>query len=152
MVSGLPQKCAGDVLDTIPLIVRFFHTHMRKQPVSDLSLPQFRVLGYLHFHDRAMLSAAAEHIGVARPSMSRMIDGLVARGLVSRATRSADRRQVALGLTARGRAMLQAARAAAQRRLAQELSGVPPRDLATVRQAMAALRGALDPKKLGPGR
>ena len=52
------------------------------------------------------MSSVAEHVGLTLPSMSKMIDGLVARRLVERAISTRDRRQVTLALSPLGRATL----------------------------------------------
>ena len=49
----------------------------------DLTLSQYRVLGILGDGQEAA-SALAEKLAVSRPSVTGVVDGLVARGLVSR--------------------------------------------------------------------
>jgi long-chain acyl-CoA synthetase len=67
----------------------------------DLTLPQYRVLGLLA-EGSAVASGLAERSAVRRPSITALIDGLVARGLVERKSEEDDRRRVALKLTAEG--------------------------------------------------
>ncbi len=64
----------------------------------DLTLPQYRVLGILG-EGSAAASGLADRLAVRRPSITALIDGLVARGLVDRRQEDADRRRVALRLT-----------------------------------------------------
>ena len=64
----------------------------------DLTLPQYRVLGILA-EGAAAASGLADRLAVRRPSITALIDGLVARGLVDRRQEDADRRRVALRLT-----------------------------------------------------
>jgi long-chain acyl-CoA synthetase len=64
----------------------------------DLTLPQYRVLGILA-EGSAAASGLADRLAVRRPSITALIDGLVARGLVDRRQEDADRRRVALRLT-----------------------------------------------------
>ena len=89
-----PEECARQVLEAVPLVMLAIRTEMRRHRGSDLSVPQFRVLVYLNRHAGASLSDIAEHMGLTLPSMSKMIDGLVLRGLVLRRTNPADRRRV----------------------------------------------------------
>jgi len=67
----------------------------------DLTLPQYRVLGILA-EGSAAASGLADRLAVRRPSITALIDGLVARGLVDRRQEDTDRRRVALRLTKDG--------------------------------------------------
>jgi len=67
----------------------------------DLTLPQYRVLGILG-EGTAAASALADRLAVRRPSITALIDGLEARGLVVRRQEDADRRRVSLHLTPEG--------------------------------------------------
>jgi DNA-binding MarR family transcriptional regulator len=82
----------------------------------DLSLPQYRVLGLLD-EASAVQSYLAERLAVRPPSVTSVIDGLVARGLVERRHVASDRRQVDHVLTAEGHRLLDAADAATAARL-----------------------------------
>jgi long-chain acyl-CoA synthetase len=84
----------------------------------DLSLSQYRILGLLG-QGSAVSSSLAEQLAVRPPSVTAVIDGLVARGLVERTHSQDDRRRVALELTAEGRAVIEAADRAASDRLEQ---------------------------------
>jgi long-chain acyl-CoA synthetase len=67
----------------------------------DLTLPQYRVLGILA-EGSAAASGLADRASVRRPSITALIDGLVARGLVDRQADGHDRRRIALKLTDEG--------------------------------------------------
>ncbi len=82
----------------------------------DLSLPQYRILWLLD-SGPSLSSALAERLAVRPPSVTAVVDGLVARGLVDRRHSEGDRRHVSHVLTAGGRATLTAADAAVDRRL-----------------------------------
>jgi long-chain acyl-CoA synthetase len=82
----------------------------------ELSLPQYRVLSLLD-EGSAVSSALAERLAVRPPSVTSVIEGLVARGLVDRQPVADDRRRVSLALTDEGRQTLAAADAAASCRL-----------------------------------
>jgi len=60
---------------------------------SDLSLPQYRVLVLLG-DGSAVASALASKLAVSPPSVTAIVDGLVARGLVNRRSDGGDRRRV----------------------------------------------------------
>jgi DNA-binding MarR family transcriptional regulator len=135
------DDCAREVLDVVPLVMRVLRAEMRSQRGPQLSVPHFRVLAFLGNNEGASLSEVAEYVGLRLPSMSTLVDGLVTRGLVSRAPSAVDRRRLALCLTTRGRATLNAARRATQARLVKQLATLPPEQQATVAAAMETLRG-----------
>jgi len=85
---------------------------------ADLSLAQYRVLGLLDEHS-AVSSDLAERLAVRPPSVTAIIDGLVARGLVERRNVEADRRRVDHALTDGGRTVLAEADAAVTARLSE---------------------------------
>ena len=138
-----PDECARQVMEVAPLVMRAIRAEMRSHRTPDLSVPQFRALAFLSRHEGASLSAVAEHIGLTLPSMSKMIDGLVARSLVKRETHPDDRRRVTLALTARGRSLFQSAHAATQACLAGQLETLSASDRAIVERAMRILRPLL---------
>jgi MarR family transcriptional regulator for hemolysin len=135
-----PAECAREVLDTVPLIMRTVRSEMRSHRTPDLTVPQFRALTFIHRHPGASLSKAAEHMGLTLPSMSKIVDGLVARQLVLRHTPPEDRRRVSLALTASGQATLRAAREATQARLAEALQTLSPAQRVCIIEAMRTLR------------
>ncbi len=138
-MSASPADCAGQILETVPLVMLAIRTEMRSQRGSDLSVPQFRILVYLHRHEGASLSDIAEHMGLTLPSMSKMIDGLVARQLVTRQMDPEDRRRVTLTPTALGRTTMQSAYKATESRLAARLEALPVPARRTVLEAMQVL-------------
>ncbi len=67
----------------------------------------------------------ADALGIARPNLVALIDGLVERGLAARGVNADDRRSYALALTDKGRALLRAGRTAHslhEARIAETLS------------------------------
>src|SRR5436853_281870 len=100
------ETTAWEVLEVIPMVMRTVRSEMRLHRGPGLSVPHFRVLAYLGRNAGTSLSEVAEHVGLQLPSMSTLVDGLVTRGLVTRAPSAADRRRVTLTLTPSGRATL----------------------------------------------
>jgi DNA-binding MarR family transcriptional regulator len=139
-VSVSSEECTREILEVVPLIMRAIRAEMRSHRTPDLSVPQFRALAYLSHHAGASLSEVAEHIGLTLPSMSKMMDGLVTRQLVTREISASDRRRVTLRLTPLGWATWQSAREAAQAHLSQILAALSATERATVVQTMQALR------------
>ena len=140
------RQCASDILEAIPSIVLFIRKEMRSQRAPGLSVPQFRLLAFLGRHDAATPSAAADHLGFALPSVSRMIHGLARKGLITRQTQSHDRRRAFLRLTASGRKCLAKAQHATRSRMAQQLEGFSSRQLSLLAESMQLIQAAFSLK------
>jgi len=134
-----PEVCAREVMETIPLVMRFIRMEMRSRRAPSLSVPQFRVLTFLSRKPGAPLSGVAEHLGVARSTASAIVDRLVRRKLVSRTTHPEERRSVVLMLTPAGAQHFQQAREAASARMAKVLAGLPAADLLQVTHGLTLL-------------
>ena len=133
------KDTARAVLEVAPLVMRTVRAEMRNVGALNLSVPQFRTLGFVARHSQTSLSHLAEHIGLALPSMSKLVDGLVERKLLIRQSHADDRRRITLELTARGAALLQSAHASTQAALAERLAELGENDRATVMRAMQIL-------------
>jgi DNA-binding MarR family transcriptional regulator len=143
------DECATLVTDTVPLVMRTIRAEMRSHRTPDLSVPQFRALVFLHRNPRASLSNVADHIGLSLPSISKLIDRLVARGMVARSSAPADRRRLCLELTPLGESTLQTASSATQARLAEILAALSPGERVVIARAMHSLRTAFTPPSVG---
>jgi DNA-binding MarR family transcriptional regulator len=112
----------------------------------DLTLPQYRVLGILDAGPEAS-SVLAEKLAVSRPSVTGVVDGLVARGLARRDHDTTDRRRIGIELTDDGRHLLTQADAEVERRLDELAAHLDDPEsafagLAPWRQALDAYRSA----------
>jgi long-chain acyl-CoA synthetase len=115
---------------------------------ADLSLPQYRVMVFLA-EGSAGASALAGTLAVSRPTITVVVDGLVAKGFVERQGDEVDRRKVHHRLTRSGRRALEQADAVVSARLAELADHLDTADapravegLTLWGQAMAAARKA----------
>lgn len=150
MEGESPKACAGEILETVPLVMQFIRVEMRRSRGPGISVPQFRVLTFLSRTDGASLSAVADRVGLSLPAMSRLIDGLVSRELVQREESSEDRRRVTLRPTTLGGELVRTARAGAKTRLAEALTELAPAERATLAEAMELLHRVFLPKPRSP--
>jgi long-chain acyl-CoA synthetase len=109
----------------------------------DLSLSQFRLLVLLS-SEAAVASKLAEYLAVSPPSVTAVVDGLVARGLVERRVDTTDRRRVEHTLTVGGRHLLQVAEDAVQGRLARSLACLDRADAVRAAEGLRLWERALD--------
>lgn len=139
-MSELLDTCAHELMETIPQIFQSIKSEMRRGRGAELSVPQFRTLRFIQSNVDSSLSSLAEHLGITLPSVSKLVDGLVKQGLVTRQESAADRRYLSLVLTPAGDAIVNTARANAQASLAETLGSLSAEELETVQRALKLLR------------
>lgn len=145
-----PDASAALLLETAPLVMRRIRAQMRGHRAADLSVPQFRALGFVRRHAGASLSEVADHLGLTLPATSRLVDGLVARGYVQRQLSASDRRSVALTASAKGETMLDATRERALADLRERLAPLSEADRAALVSALEMLRMLFSSERAAP--
>lgn len=109
----------------------------------DLSLSQFRLLVLLS-GEPTVASKLAEYLAVSPPSVTAVVDGLVARGLVERRADITDRRRVEHALTEEGRTLLERADGAVDARLSRSLGRLTRSEAARATEGLQSWHKALD--------
>ncbi|MDQ1425388.1 MAG: hypothetical protein QOD72_2886 [Acidimicrobiaceae bacterium] len=128
---------ADDPTLTLARLARLLENH----GTTDLTLPQYRVLGLLAGgNERASLLAA--RLAVAKPTLTSLVDSLVERGFAARETHDGDRRVVRVSITPAGRVALSHAAAELRKVLATVLDRCDDPD--AVLAALVDIRQALD--------
>ncbi len=115
----------------------------------ELTLPQYRVLGILA-EGSAAASGLADRLAVRRPSITALIDGLVARGLVDRRQEDVDRRRVELRLTPEGVSTLAGADAAVDEYLIAIAGHLPDKEEAMALRSLELWARAMVESRQGP--
>lgn len=111
---------------------------------------QYEFLRYIRDHERPRATDLAAEFAVGVGAVSKAMDRLEARGLVTRLPNPANRRSAILALTGEGRALSDAADATFQGRLAEILAGAAtPGQIAASASVLALLRTALERDGLG---
>jgi DNA-binding MarR family transcriptional regulator len=109
-----------------------------EKAAAPLSLPQYRILTLIATApERA--SRLAARAGVAKATLTGVIDALEAHGWIERADVAGDRRGVSLSVTTAGEAVLEQA----DRAMGEWLASVAGRHTGDVCRAMAALSDGL---------
>ncbi|HKF50001.1 MAG TPA: MarR family winged helix-turn-helix transcriptional regulator [Terracidiphilus sp.] len=109
---------------------------------ANMTTPQLAVLEFVRVP--RTLSAIADHIGLSRPAASQMVSKLVRRRLVRRSEGVADRREKAIGISAKGNALLESVSAARMARFESSLAALPPRTADRLRGALAEAVAVFD--------
>ncbi|MEU3841162.1 MarR family transcriptional regulator [Streptomyces sp. NPDC028635] len=107
------------------------------------SASQLRVLLILEHHEGINLRTLADSLASTPPSTSRLCDRLQAAGFVDRETSPADRREVRLHLSSRGRAFLADLRERRQRELQAVLDVMPAAKRAALLEGLEAFCDAV---------
>lgn len=140
MVVVTPQESARALLEVVPTVMRDIRSEMRSRRSPELTVPQFRTLAFVNRKEGPSLSEVADHMGLTPPSTCRLVDGLIARGMMTRQGHPTDRRRVRLAITPLGLRILEASRRGTLAYLADKLDGVAADDRAIIVKAMEALR------------
>ncbi|HZN16114.1 MAG TPA: MarR family winged helix-turn-helix transcriptional regulator, partial [Acidimicrobiales bacterium] len=109
----------------------------------DLSLPQYRLLVFLS-RRAEVASGLAGGLAVSPPTVTTLVDGLVARALVERTPDADDRRRVRHELTPAGRRLLADADAALDERLRSLAANLPAAQARRALDALEFWHAALD--------
>ena len=139
---GEPARVRGgdDFKPGIRLLARLARVAELACQQTGISLPQYRLLvSITGCPQRA--SELAAHVGVSRPTLTSLVDGLEQSGLLRRAPVLSDRRGIQLVVTEAGRAAVARADAALTQRLL-ELAG--PDAARVVGEVVAVIGAALD--------
>ena len=101
--------------------IRLLRSLRREDNESGLSAPRMSALSVVVFTGPLSLGALADAEQVRAPTMSRIVDALVEASLVTRVTRTDDRRAVSIAATKEGIALMEAGRERRVARLSLQL-------------------------------
>jgi DNA-binding MarR family transcriptional regulator len=153
--DGDVEACAAEVVDVGLAVSRLVRAQMRRKAPRGFTLPQIRALAFVNADPACSPSQLAEYLMLSRPAVTRLLDGVVASGLMTRRAHPDDRRRLQLAVTRAGRARLEAYFAGARAIVAERLTALPPNVRASVRRAMQVVRplvaGAPPPSSHGTG-
>lgn len=137
-----PQH-GGDFREGIRLLARLARVAEQTCQSTGISLPQYRLLvSASEGSQRASELAAA--VGVSRPTLTSLVDGLEQAGLVKRVPVATDRRGIQLELTQAGREATYRAERALSVRLMALLNGEAGSVVPLVHGVVSDIGAALD--------
>ncbi len=130
------DRCASAVVDAGLAVSRLVRAQLRRTRPHGLTLPQIRALAFVNADPACAPSQLAEYLMLSRPAVTRLLDGLVRRKLVTRHPDPDDRRRLRLSLTSAGRVRLESYFRAARAIVATRLGALSPSDRRAVERAM----------------
>jgi DNA-binding MarR family transcriptional regulator len=109
---------------------------------ESLTLPQFRMLVVLDTRGPLNISRLGEHLDVIPSTAMRMVDRLVAAGMLGREPSPATRREILISLTAKGRSVVREATERRRAEIARIVATMPKAQRAGLVAALTAFTEA----------
>lgn len=138
MATGLPPAQLATLLRDA--ITRLNRRLRQARPVGDLTVAQLSALTSLELAGALTPRELADTERVQPPTMTRIVAKLEERGLVQRSPHPTDGRQVILGTTESGRAVLAALNQARNSWLAQQLADLTDEERDALQRAAEILQ------------
>jgi len=111
----------------------------REALVLDVTMAQLKIMMIIYLGGATRMSVLAEKLGVSLPTVTKSVDRLVARGVVTREDDPEDRRVVLCRLTEDGQKMIIQLWQSARERTRKLLSALSASELKVVDQALGYL-------------
>src|SRR5579863_1080487 len=145
-VDEKAQAPAGELAARLRLAVLRLSRQVRQQLVGEVTQSQVSVLSSVEKLGSPSLGELAAYEQVQPPSMTRQIEALVARGLLTREAHETDRRIARVRLTASGQRTLQRNRSLRTAFLAEKLKRLPADERARLGELVELLERLVEPK------
>jgi len=151
MLSIMAMKTATpsttELASHLRLVVMRLSRRLRQHAPADITPSQLSALAVVVRDERLTLSQLAEAERVQPPTMTRIVESLLQRGLVTRTPSDEDRRVAWVAPTAEGSALVAAVRKQRDAYLARHLRDLSEDDIAVLTRAADLLEGFIgDPR------
>lgn len=148
--SGGSEAVAALLLNLLPSFMLDLRQEMRRNRVSSLTMPQFRVLAHIWWAGPANNKCIAESLGVTVANSSRMINLLVQKKFLVRERGLKDKREVLVRLSPKGREHYQMGQLRLRAFVAGKFTSAPENQLAKMEEGLALLQALLGAKIAAP--
>jgi DNA-binding MarR family transcriptional regulator len=142
MTRDNPESLATDLSVIAVRLVRWLRA---ADAAPALSGPEASAMSVIVYVDGVTPSRLAELEQVKRPTITRLLDGLVQRGLVRKQENLDDKRSSLLFATSDGLKLWQAGQLRRIAPLADRVAGLKPEELRQLRSALPLLRALTEP-------
>lgn len=131
----LVDETTVDAVRASDLFAQILFKTLSQRLVSELtddhvSLPQMHAIRYVWLHQNVLMGDLASGLQISYPSATNMVKRLEKQGLAERSVNPADRREVEVSLTPRGRDLAEGLEAERVARLGRVLDSMCPADRA----------------------
>lgn len=118
------------------LVSGSFHARLA---AAGISVPVWRVLAVLQDRDDLVIGQLARMVLLKQPTLSKVLDRMIADGLVTRSPAARDRRRVFVAITPAGRALATRFLPEARAHEAGALAGIPPSEIVTLKHVLRTM-------------
>jgi DNA-binding MarR family transcriptional regulator len=139
MTTASPRTQPVELASQLRMAVLRLSRRLRQHAPEDITPSQLSALAVLVREPRLTVSQLADAERVQPPTITRVVDSLVGKGLVTRTTSVTDRRVAYIEPTREGRALVETTRKQRDAYLARHLRALSPDDLALLHRAAALL-------------
>ncbi len=139
--SPLVPKVALSLVEIVPAVNRSLRILLARWH-HVVTVPQFRILTWLKSSADLTLKELARREGVAPPTMSRAVDGLLDKGWLTRKAAVGDRRCVRITLTEPGSSLVSTIRREMALQLEAQLTGWDPEALTQLLESLDRLKAS----------
>jgi len=148
VLEAPPEAAPDSEIDRLVALYRQASRALRANDPSNwaegLTMPRLRALFYLGRSGAVPVGQIATGLGISQPSATETLEKLVSKGLVERTADPSDRRVVLVGLTERGKEMIDRPWETRRAVLASALSDASPDDRTAIERGLALLCEALE--------
>jgi len=138
-VPGSSEELLDAMTEVSRHLLRLMTQCVDQLTEGEVSVTQYRALAALALRGPRNATVLAEELVVGRPAATKLVDRLVRRGLIRRRKHPADRRQVILEVTERGREIVRAVQQCRRKRLVRVLAELDPSAREALTRDMPAL-------------
>jgi len=129
------KQLATRFIQLAPLMIRAVKAEIREVADGRITHAQYRILSNI-VRGNTTVGKIATDQGVSQPSMSKMVEALVQKGLVQRTASVTDRRQISLKLSAKGAKLFEDLKEAAAKNFSQKLKKLSTKQQTDLEKAL----------------
>ena len=139
----IEQKLDEVTAELLSLHPLYFRKFLYGEEISAMEVARFKILGIAEITGPLPISEIGKRLFVSRPYMTRLIDGLIAEGLIERHVDEKDRRVINIHITNAGKEYFRGAQAHLRFRMRQILSTLDEDDITELSEALSKMKKIL---------
>jgi DNA-binding MarR family transcriptional regulator len=138
----MKNSLAKTILEVIIPTVHFIRSEVKAAAPKDVSFPHFRVLANIH-RGLVTVGQIADHHGVSQPAMTKMVNYLEQKGMVTKTQCERDRRKMILALTAKGLKVFEGTLGEVEARIEKQYSKLDRKQQAKLIESLLQMKSCL---------
>lgn len=134
----------AELIGMLPMFIGVVLEGIEIETPYKLNESEEKTLMFLHKNEGSPMTEYSKKVGLSKGSFTGVVDRLVRKGLVKRASVSDDRRVYALKLTERGKEIAKAIDRQFKEQIAQKVLSLPDKDLQALQEALEIIAAAIE--------